>query len=49
MVAKKTKKPTAKKTVAKSQTVDYYPNRVPFYVAVVAVTILVGLAVLTGL
>lgn len=48
MATKKTKKTTTKRTVPKSHKVDYYPNRVPFYVAVTAVVILVSLAIITG-
>lgn len=48
MVAKKSKKP-AKKPTTKAKKVDYYPNRVPFMVAVLAVTIILSLAIITSL
>ena len=43
------KKVSAANKPAKSTKVDYYPNRVPFYVAVFAVVILFLLAVITAL
>jgi hypothetical protein len=49
MVAKKSNKRTAKKAPVAPAKVDYYPNRVPFYVALLAVTIILSLAIVTGL